>query len=114
MSSDIKTYFFFQAEDGIRDGRVTGVQTCALPISAERIADHAIDFEFARRIEDVLRRRTTLWLAADRGRVPARLIAERMAQRLGWSAERTREEIAQWDGGRYEDDALLERARQAG
>src|SRR4051794_22676173 len=25
---------FFQAEDGIRDGRVTGVQTCALPISA--------------------------------------------------------------------------------
>src|SRR5690348_17889040 len=27
-------YFFFQAEDGIRDGRVTGVQTCALPISA--------------------------------------------------------------------------------
>src|SRR6266487_4977639 len=26
-------HFFFQAEDGIRDGRVTGVQTCALPIS---------------------------------------------------------------------------------
>src|SRR5207253_8680969 len=24
--------FFFQAEDGIRDGHVTGVQTCALPI----------------------------------------------------------------------------------
>src|SRR5258706_1409416 len=27
-------YFFFQAEDGIRDWSVTGVQTCALPISA--------------------------------------------------------------------------------
>src|SRR5688500_20264919 len=27
-------YFFFQAEDGIRDYKVTGVQTCALPISA--------------------------------------------------------------------------------
>src|SRR6266568_5523934 len=26
--------FFFQAEDGIRDGTVTGVQTCALPIFA--------------------------------------------------------------------------------
>src|SRR5207253_5264888 len=26
-------FFFFQAEDGIRDGHVTGVQTCALPIS---------------------------------------------------------------------------------
>src|SRR6266581_6840758 len=28
-----RLFFFFQAEDGIRDGRVTGVQTCALPIS---------------------------------------------------------------------------------
>src|SRR5207253_7801871 len=28
-------FFFFQAEDGIRDGHVTGVQTCALPISPE-------------------------------------------------------------------------------
>src|SRR5438309_8770794 len=28
-------FFFFQAEDGIRDGTVTGVQTCALPISLE-------------------------------------------------------------------------------
>src|SRR2546426_6175733 len=27
------TFFFFQAEDGIRDYKVTGVQTCALPIS---------------------------------------------------------------------------------
>src|SRR3712207_7828911 len=27
-------FFFFQAEDGIRDIGVTGVQTCALPISA--------------------------------------------------------------------------------
>src|SRR3989442_10650117 len=27
--------FFFQAEDGIRDADVTGVQTCALPISVE-------------------------------------------------------------------------------
>src|SRR6266511_2705122 len=29
-------FFFFQAEDGIRDFHVTGVQTCALPISIER------------------------------------------------------------------------------
>src|SRR5207253_6333454 len=28
-------FFFFQAEDGIRDGHVTGVQTCALPISSK-------------------------------------------------------------------------------
>src|SRR6478609_854179 len=28
----IPSFFFFQAEDGIRDKLVTGVQTCALPI----------------------------------------------------------------------------------
>src|SRR5256885_13258515 len=28
-----QVFFFFQAEDGIRDYKVTGVQTCALPIS---------------------------------------------------------------------------------
>src|SRR5438046_8023767 len=31
-------YFFFQAEDGIRDWSVTGVQTCALPISVSKLA----------------------------------------------------------------------------
>src|SRR5258708_23275386 len=31
--SSIDFFFFFQAEDGIRDDLVTGVQTCALPIS---------------------------------------------------------------------------------
>src|SRR5256885_16770905 len=30
--------FFFQAEDGIRDYKVTGVQTCALPISRSATA----------------------------------------------------------------------------
>src|SRR6266700_4460058 len=30
---DFSFFFFFQAEDGIRDFHVTGVQTCALPIS---------------------------------------------------------------------------------
>src|SRR5215510_4184055 len=32
-------FFFFQAEDGIRDGHVTGVQTCALPIWSARRGD---------------------------------------------------------------------------
>src|SRR5260221_10089456 len=31
-------FFFFQAEDGIRDHCVTGVQTCALPISTPTLA----------------------------------------------------------------------------
>src|SRR5205823_10007326 len=33
-------FFFFQAEDGIRDKLVTGVQTCALPISRARSLPH--------------------------------------------------------------------------
>src|SRR5690349_23954304 len=35
----LKFFFFFQAEDGIRDLYVTGVQTCALPISGRGAAD---------------------------------------------------------------------------
>src|SRR2546425_12188938 len=33
-------FFFFQAEDGIRDKLVTGVQTCALPISRSETGSH--------------------------------------------------------------------------
>src|SRR3712207_7158984 len=47
-------FFFFQAEDGIRDIGVTGVQTCALPICDPRVIgavarrpDHAVDVELA-------------------------------------------------------------------
>src|SRR6266446_7965387 len=32
ISDKFYIFFFFQAEDGIRDYKVTGVQTCALPI----------------------------------------------------------------------------------
>src|SRR5436305_7634435 len=34
----VSKFFFFQAEDGIRDADVTGVQTCALPISIPKAA----------------------------------------------------------------------------
>src|SRR5947207_9726991 len=39
-------HFFFQAEDGIRDHCVTGVQTCALPIfyNAARMKDAGMNF----------------------------------------------------------------------
>src|SRR5699024_12122006 len=44
----IYCYFFFQAEDGIRDRNVTGVQTCALPICSSSFdglsrPDHCCD-----------------------------------------------------------------------
>src|SRR5687768_18465220 len=40
--------FFFQAEDGIRDVAVTGVQTCALPIYAEDYTDAEIKSIFSK------------------------------------------------------------------
>src|SRR3712207_7618254 len=43
--SSCDIFFFFQAEDGIRDIGVTGVQTCALPI----LADEAIADDLAER-----------------------------------------------------------------
>src|SRR5258708_27702570 len=51
-------FFFFQAEDGIRDDLVTGVQTCALPIShsaAPKLAD-----ELVRTDSRTLKRRSSL------------------------------------------------------
>src|SRR5688500_20401505 len=36
--------FFFQAEDGIRDYKVTGVQTCALPIFDQRFEQRLVLF----------------------------------------------------------------------
>src|SRR5256885_11580480 len=46
-SSYIFVFFFFQAEDGIRDYKVTGVQTCALPISLLRV-----EHDIARQLRD--------------------------------------------------------------
>src|SRR5258706_8681196 len=49
-------FFFFQAEDGIRDWSVTGVQTCALPISMEAPSstyDEAIRDEQAKVLRNV-------------------------------------------------------------
>src|SRR5689334_24123319 len=64
-------FFFFQAEDGIRDGTVTGVQTCALPIYPQYIkanfdhfnADDSNDRVKAR-IEQAVARSEEKWSAA--------------------------------------------------
>src|SRR5256714_14910695 len=38
----VLSFFFFQAEDGIRDKLVTGVQTCALPICERRVRERGV------------------------------------------------------------------------
>src|SRR5690606_29916777 len=52
---DFAFFFFFQAEDGIRDFHVTGVQTCALPISGQGRAGLLVA-----RLRDVARERILL------------------------------------------------------
>src|SRR5258708_26637002 len=45
------SFFFFQAEDGIRDDLVTGVQTCALPIFPREVIEPMSPRTFARQFE---------------------------------------------------------------
>src|SRR5690606_39323762 len=83
-----RLFFFFQAEDGIRDFHVTGVQTCALPIcssaegeegssaagtgsagSSSEVAEaYSSDFEGA-------------WQGASEGRSPSLACASRSEER---------------------------------
>src|SRR3712207_6901969 len=69
-------FFFFQAEDGIRDIGVTGVQTCALPIY--RVADAVA--ELAAHPEVLHLQRTTAFGSYDDGFV---LALERRTDHLG-------------------------------
>src|SRR2546430_11531384 len=49
----ISFFFFFQAEDGIRDLTVTGVQTCALPIFATFIIFNTFSIVVAQRLREM-------------------------------------------------------------
>src|SRR6266853_3402426 len=60
----MRFFFFFQAEDGIRDLTVTGVQTCALPISlfATVLNDQGLKLlDGVRLVEGVLREQQGSW-----------------------------------------------------
>src|SRR5256885_11164508 len=56
----VSTFFFFQAEDGIRDYKVTGVQTCALPISVLLLDRRAVTKSYGARILEGLPPATTV------------------------------------------------------
>src|SRR2546430_2698688 len=64
--------FFFQAEDGIRDLTVTGVQTCALPICARRSRDRRGDL---RELSGALRVRRVETAPLGAGRLAAPALA---------------------------------------
>src|SRR3989442_2787654 len=64
-TSALSLNFFFQAEDGIRDADVTGVQTCALPISSstrfQRLYQWTLSAASAQNRRGSLRHRAYTW-----------------------------------------------------
>src|SRR5256885_2824926 len=85
--------FFFQAEDGIRDYKVTGVQTCALPILGRLPGSRADVRRRGRiRLDLSLRRllaRKRAWLRSPRG-APERSLAPRSFRQLAQAPARAR------------------------
>src|SRR5262249_57770586 len=90
LNASLRYFFFFQAEDGIRDWSVTGVQTCALPIFAveavhvddqrRRVLRRAVGSE-RRGLREIHR---TGWAARGAAIEPAtEQIAERAARPVG-------------------------------
>src|SRR5258707_15351558 len=94
---DCNVFFFFQAEDGIRDIGVTGVQTCALPILIEAAAEELDLTRFGQlraagraaaragawaAASDQLSAALLLWRGPPLADVPSRLLTETEVPRL--------------------------------
>jgi glycerol-3-phosphate dehydrogenase len=80
--------------------------------SLESRVTHMVEHEFARRLEDVLRRRTTFWMKPDRGRVVAGEVASIMAKRLGWPPARVSEEMQSYESALWDEELLLQRSKE--
>jgi len=76
----------------------------------EKLAEFAVRSELARRVEDVVRRRTRLWLTPDRGRVAAGEVATVMAKKLGWDEARRRDELQRYHDALADEERLVRRA----
>src|SRR5690606_10927101 len=78
MTIDFNLCFFFQAEDGIRDFHVTGVQTCALPIfgvEARTLAPQWVDY-YDQRGQVVKRLALSDYLEVGSKRIPLVMVVE--------------------------------------
>src|SRR5437773_10952261 len=96
-------FFFFQAEDGIRDRDVTGVQTCALPISgswlqyAVRAHHHAVRADHLHRVLQPRARAATqvqdALARAQEARSEERRVGKECVARGGWAPRKDKEDI---------------------
>src|SRR5690606_39553040 len=80
-------FFFFQAEDGIRDFHVTGVQTCALPISYTSLHKPIYDLEGDRTLMEVL--------ISDQAQDPETLVINR--ERLIYAQRHIKETLSDFE-----------------
>src|ERR1039457_7361967 len=74
-------FFFFQAEDGIRDYKVTGVQTCALPIYLVQLAQRS-NLALVNAILNSVRTDLVEYLAGVQDVAPHRPVAQELPVRL--------------------------------
>lgn len=78
----------------------------------DALAERAVRHEFARRLEDVVRRRSHLWLEDDRGRAALPALTAALARRLGWTPERAAAERARVENAWAFDDDLIRRSEE--
>ncbi len=75
----------------------------------EAFAEHAIEHEWARTLEDLVRRRSARWLADDRGLMAARRMAPVLGKKLGWEAAREKDEIDRFEASVRDELLMLDR-----
>src|SRR5438874_12764468 len=108
--------FFFQAEDGIRDLYVTGVQTCALPISRIARSDSRVSARSPSRVrsQETQRRRSAFRSRSASGQIrsrPHRSEERRVGKecRARWSAETLEKKKTNVERGRAKGARNVER-----
>ena len=95
------------------DGEVALPTPLADAVGDEDLAAHALSHEWAGSLEDIVRRRSTRWLADDRGLAAARRMAPVLAKRFGWDGAREREEIDRFEASVRDELLMLDRALAA-
>src|SRR5699024_11635285 len=97
----IVLFFFFQAEDGIRDRNVTGVQTCALPILSQAINYSLVDK--ARATDFALQDRSTISLLMPMSEAHATLrqsLIPHLIDDVSYNVARSNHHVALYELGR--------------
>ncbi len=79
-------------------------------MAPDAFAAEAIESEWARSLDDLIRRRSAYWLADDRGLSAARAMTPVLARLLGWDATREKDEIDRFENAIRDELMMLDRA----